>query len=71
MPAPADRNENPSMAEIVARAHQMRAEALSGAFGTAFHALATAFHALANAFGRVFARRGASAARRVIRSAAH
>ncbi len=60
MPAPADRNENPSMAEIIARAHQMRAEALSGAFGAGFRALATAF-------GRVFARCRAS----VVRSAAH
>lgn len=60
MSTPADRNENSSMTEIIARAHQMRAEALSGAF-------ATAFHALANAFGRVFARRRAS----VIRSTAH
>lgn len=60
MSTPADRNENSSMTEIIARAHQMRAEALSGAFGIAFHALVTAF-------GRVFARRRAS----VIRSAAH
>jgi hypothetical protein len=67
MSTPADRNENSSMTEIIARAHQMRAEALSGAFGTAFHAFANAFHALVTAFGRVFARRRAS----VIRSTAH